>query len=310
MENIKTTIKFFVLAAALVLGACNNSGTEKVNGEGVGASSNSGSEKENGEGVKSETKQETKILVFEQQSGSNENQKTEYKLSFQGDSVEISYQYSNNAPIIEKAELKDGKVVTEGCSDCYAISQGNLCIPNPETGESDCYQFNKSKSTHSIEETIYPSKNNLTGNEGSGNFQGEELKKGEKIIKINWGMENKTRLNTDMSDDEVRFTSKPCIVPSGKKWVLLYINEDFTFESGNVVSSIPYLFIDKNEEKFSNRRFSNPNNIHLAQAKDENFKYYSNSTIKAISSRRKGTGLGGNFIDYKGEIWFLEVNAN
>ena len=102
--------------------------------------------------------QEKKILVFEEQFGSFENQKAIYKFTFQDNKVEISYQYADNEPILEKAELENGKIVQQGCSDCYRINESDLCVPNPETDESDCYAFNKSKSTHSIQEILYPSK--------------------------------------------------------------------------------------------------------------------------------------------------------
>ena len=139
-------------------------------------------------------------------------------------------------------------------------------------------------------------------------FQGQQLKAGEKIIKINWGMENKTNYTRDMDYSGGRYSSKSLSVPSGKKWILLYINEDFTFKSGQVVGSVPDLFIDNKKEEINNRHFSNADNINLSRAKDENFKYYSGSNIKVISSRTNGNGVGDNFIEYKGEIWFLEIN--
>jgi hypothetical protein len=138
-------------------------------------------------------------------------------------------------------------------------------------------------------------------------FQGQELKAGEKIITINWGKENKTNYTRDVNGGS-RYVSNSYTVPQGKKWVLLYINEDFTFESGDVIGSIPDLFFDDKLEGINNREFSNPVNINLSKAKDEYFKYYSGSTIKAISSRRNGNGIGENFKDYKGELWFLEMN--
>jgi hypothetical protein len=138
-------------------------------------------------------------------------------------------------------------------------------------------------------------------------FQGQELKTGEKIITINWGKENKTNYTIDVNGGS-RYASNSYTVPQGKKWVLLYINEDLTFESGDVISSIPDLFNDNKPDGIINREFSNPNNINLSRAKDENFKYYSGSTIKGVSSRRNGNGIGENFIDYKGELWFLEIN--
>lgn len=46
-------------------------------------------------------------------------------------------------------------------------------------------------------------------------------------------------------------------------------------------------------------------NLLRSRVKEENFKYYSGSTIKAISSRTNGKGVGDDFIEYKGEMWFL-----
>jgi sporulation protein YlmC with PRC-barrel domain len=225
-------------------------------------------------------------------------------LTFKGNKVDILYNYADNPLPIEKAELKDGKIITEyGYSDTYVITPNSLCVPNPETGESDCYAFIRSKSTHDIEETINP--------ELPGSFKGQTLKEGEKVIKINWGKENKTSYRSDWSGYS-RYASNSLTVPNGKKWILLYINEVFTFESGQALNSVPDFYIDKREYEINNRRFSDENNINLPRAKDENIKIYSGSTIKAISSRvngkNRGMLVGVEFIEYKGDMWFLEIN--
>ncbi|WP_396169719.1 YARHG domain-containing protein [Flavobacterium sp.] len=152
--------------------------------------------------------------------------------------------------------------------------------------------------------------NDLDSNnpEQPGYFKGQTLKTGEKIIKINWGKENKTNYTRDMSYSGYRYASKSLKVPNGKKWILIYINEDFTFESGHVVGSVPDLFIDNRTHEIGNRRFSNLNNINPSRARDENIKIYSGSTVKAISSRTNGKGVGDNFIEYFGEMWLLEIN--
>jgi sporulation protein YlmC with PRC-barrel domain len=251
--------------------------------------------------ISSNPNQEIKILFFEEQWGPYDNQKTSYKFTFKGEDVEIQYTYADNILPLEKALLKDGKIVTEyGYSDVYSINQNSLCVPNPETGETECYSFVPSKSTHDIEETMNP--------ELPGYFKGQPLKVGEKIIKMSWNKENVTNYDTDMSYSGVRYASKSSKVPLGKKWVLLYIDEDFTFESGHVVGSVPDLFIDNKNNRINNRRFSNENDINLSKAKDENIKIYSGSTVKAISSRTNGRGVGDNFIEYHGELWFLEIN--
>ena len=37
--------------------------------------------------------------------------------------------------------------------------------------------------------------------------------------------------------------------------------------------------------------------------------FYPNETIKTISNYRKGEAFRGDFYDFKGEIWFLELNS-
>jgi sporulation protein YlmC with PRC-barrel domain len=285
MEKCKLFYKLFILI--LLISSCNSSNSKKENELDLNKNPQTHSEK------LSKVTQEEKILFFEDQFGS-------YKFTFRGNKVDILYKYSDYTSPIEKAELKDGKIITEGCSECYVLNQNSLCVPNPETGESDCYAFIRSKSTHDIEETINP--------ELIGYFKGQVLKDGEKVIKINWAKENKANYTRDMSYSGSRYTSESLTVPNGKKWILLYINEDFTFESGDVVGSVPDLFIDNRENEIGNRRFSNESNINLSRAKDENIKIYSGSTIKAISSRTNGNGVGDDFVEYKGEMWFLEIN--
>ena len=292
MKKHKLFQQLFIII--ILMSSCNKSNSKKENMLDLNKNSQTKSEK------LSEINQEEKTLFFEQQFGPYENQKTSYKLTFKGNKVDILYKYSDYTEPIEKAELKDGKIIMAGCSDCYVLSQNELCIPNPETGQFDCYPFIRSKSTNDIEETINP--------ELPGYFKGQALKKGEKVIKINWGKENRANYTRDMSYSGSRYASESLTVPNGKKWILLYINEDFTFKSGQVVGSVPDLFIDNKEEEINNRRFSNPNNINLSRAKDENLKYYSGSKLKAISSRTNGKGLGDDFIEYKGELWFLEIN--
>lgn len=223
------------------------------------------------------------------------NNEPAYKLVFQGNKVNIYREGSWN----KTAPFIDGKIISEdGRTDWLELTNNSLRSYDGE--EESFYPLNTSKSSSSIEEVLNQSGNN--------EFQGQTLKNGEKIIKINWSKENTTNYSRDMSYSGSRYASKSLTVPNGKKWVLLYINEDFTFESGNVVGSVPDLFIDNKKEEIHSRLFSDANNINLSRAKDENFKYYSGSTIKAISSRTNGNAVGDDFIEYKGEIWFLEIN--
>lgn len=100
---------------------------------------------------------EEKILFFEQKWGPYENQKTSYKFTIKGTNVDILYNYADNPSPIEKAQLKDRKIVTEyGYSDTYVITSNSLCVPNPETGESDCFAFIRAKSTHNVKDAMKP----------------------------------------------------------------------------------------------------------------------------------------------------------
>jgi hypothetical protein len=150
--------------------------------------------------------EEEKILFFEQQWGPNDNQKTSYKFTIKGTKVDILYNYADHPSPIEKAQLKDGKIITEyGYSDTYVINSNSLCVPNPETGESDCFPFIRSKSTHDIEETMNPDQ--------PGYFKGQKLKSREKIIKITYsqdqtinttGIKLSAQSNPFKDEDDVR----------------------------------------------------------------------------------------------------------
>ena len=241
------------------------------------------------------------ILYFERRFGTNDNQKSVYKLSFKGDNVEISYQYADYEPIIEHGIYKDGNLIVNGCLDCYTLNNEQLCIPNPETGELDCYDFNYSKSTCKIEDLSCPSNSNT--------INGQKLKSDERLVKFNWGMENPTSLTRDM-DANSRFASKTLKVPNGKVWILLHVDDYYYYENDRVVQVVPYLSVNKEIIDWSyKRKFSEKQNIDLSRAKIENLIFYPNETIKTISNYRKGEAFRGDFYDFKGEIWFLELNS-
>jgi uncharacterized protein (TIGR02145 family) len=280
----------------------------------------------------SEVTQEVKTLFFEQQVGRYENQTAIYKLTFKGNKIEIIYKYLDYDEMKpEYAELINGKIVVpenhlsydgQKRDEVITLKGNELCIYNPEGDGFDCYSFIRTKSTHGIEETMNPddAENNISSNKKilnelnstsdkeSNVFKGQTLKSGERIVKINWGKENKVKYTKDIFDDETRYSSKSLIVPNGKKWILIYIKETYTFESGSWVSVVPDLFIDNEQHKIGHIGFSDENNINLSRAKDENIKIYSASSVKAVSSRTNGKRVGDNFIDYKGEMWFLEIN--
>jgi hypothetical protein len=137
-------------------------------------------------------------------------------------------------------------------------------------------------------------------------FQNQQLKEGEQIIKIHWGMDNVVKYERDY--DGVRYTTNNIKVPNGKKWVLLYMVESYWYDSGLQLQLMPDIFIDGKDMGSFDKGFADSTTINLSRAKDKWFKVYSNSTILCVSSRRTGVANGGNFTRYVGDIWFLEMN--
>ncbi len=158
-----------------------------------------------------------------------------------------------------------------------------------------------------INETTIPQQNNSSETidlEGS-TFLNQKLKQGERIVTIKWAMEKQVRLPID--NDEGRFASENNTVPNGKKWIMIYANEDYVFED-LVVSMVPMLSLDNKVKMVYGMQNTEKTTINLSKAKDENTKYYSGTNIKGVSSREKGKGQGEDFRNYKGELWFIEVN--
>lgn len=125
----------------------------------------------------SKQNQEEKTLFFEQQWGPYENQKTSYQFTFKGIKIEILYKYSDYTSPIVKAELKNGKIITEyGYSDKYVMNLNSLCVPNPETDESDCYAFIRSKSTDDIEAVLNPGRKDNPENQSMDNSNSNPTK--------------------------------------------------------------------------------------------------------------------------------------
>ena len=50
--------------------------------------------------------------------------------------------------------IKNGKIISGDCSNCYELRSDGLCVNNPETGEPDCYNYIASKSTTSIDNLL------------------------------------------------------------------------------------------------------------------------------------------------------------
>ena len=125
------------------------------------------------------------------------------------------------------------------------------------TSEDSVFKFNFLNAT--LNDNITSKEKNF--------FQGQELKIGEKIIKVNWGMENKIHLTRDHGVGH--FVSPNMIVPSGKKWVMLYAMENYKFNYGLELNMVPNLCIDNDIKEVYGMLHEDKNNINLSKSKDE-----------------------------------------
>lgn len=176
----------------------------------------------------------------------------------------------------------------------YYFEGDKLCYGYEGVPDDNC--FSKTKETVNGVETIF--------------FRGEKLSSGDKIIKINWGMDNTTNFSRDWNKDNPRFSSEKIRVTSGKVWILLYIDEHYFFENLRL-DNVPQLFIDNSNLDWTYRRnFSDINRINISSAKIENLIFQSNQIIFAVSNKQKGNSTSEDFYDYNGEMWFLETTMN
>ncbi len=245
------------------------------------------------------------------------------EIDFDADGIklgELKYSYDNKNNLIEVKYTEKEKLIF---TSKYEYDEVGNWIKKTEsyTADEPAFITTRKIEYYSEDEIKSPEINNSKTEENSISedidkkviendnltFQGQALKAGEKIIKINWGKENKAKTSKDIFDDLTRYSSNSLKVPNGKKWILIYINEDYTNDI-LITSSVPGLFIDNSEYPIGGRMFSNKNNINLSRAKDENIKIYAGSTIRAVSSDQFGKGRVEDKVEYKGEIWFLEIN--
>lgn len=225
---------------------------------------------------------------------------------------------NNNVTIIEnnnevKGKFSNGSISTLDCDNCYRFGSGDdgegivLSVFSPEGNFVNNYFFDSESSSITYEKLQeYLGNNSFNENE----FQGQKLEVNERVVKINWGMENTTNLTSD-SDNDPRFRSEKITVPNGKVWILIYIDEHYFFNSGLYLDIVPNLFVDnENIDWIYRRNFSNKDNINISKAKIENLIFQSNQTIFAVSDRQQGSGMGEDFYEYKGEMWFLETTMS
>jgi len=157
MNFLKTKGNLSVLLILLFISACRNTNQTKENGE---ATSQSVGNTQKTDGCK--------ILMFDENS---ENKETAFKLVFEGSKVLISREGNGEKPYWTKnLTFKDGKILSEdGRTDWLELKKNSLRSFDGE--EESFYPFNRSKSTHDIEEIMNPTtSNNNSTQENSNKF--------------------------------------------------------------------------------------------------------------------------------------------
>ncbi len=151
---------------------------------------------------------------------------------------------------------------------------------------------------------------NYTSNaEESNYFNGSKLKTGERIIQVTYNQDLTITTNYGLY-----YRTKSLTVPNGKKWILVYAQDEYFFPSGSSVYEISEVSINGKIETFltdfggrnDGRNYFYSKNINIAKAKDENMKLYSGDVVFAISRRKVDDAV--KYDRYGGEICFLEVN--
>jgi hypothetical protein len=220
----------------------------------------------------------------------------------------------NNVTIIENNNEINGKfsnslISTSECDDCYRFGSGDdgegivLNVFSPEGNFINNYYFFDSESSSISYEQLQEYLGNNSFNENE--FQGQILEVNERVVKINWEMENTTKLTKDYGN-KLRYCTEKIKVPNGKVWVLLYINEHYNFTDGVNITSVPKLFVDNKSIDWTyGRNLSHVENILLSKSKIENLIFHSNQSIKAISDFQND-----DEVQYQGEMWFLETTMN
>lgn len=217
---------------------------------------------------------------------------------------------NNNVTIIEnnnevKGKFSNGSISTLDCDNCYRFGSGDdgegivLSVFSPEGNFVNNYFFDSESSSITYEKLQeYLGNNSFNENE----FQGQKLEVNERVVKINWEMENTTNLTKDYGN-KLRYSSEKIKVPNGKVWVLLYINEHYNSNDGANITSVPILFVDNKSIDWTyGRNLSHVENILLSKSKIENIIFHSNQSIIAISDFQNDEE-----VQYYGEMWFLET---
>jgi hypothetical protein len=135
-------------------------------------------------------------------------------------------------------------------------------------------------------------------------WRNQKLKAGERIVTIKWGMNKTIGLSKDMPYDGGHYCSDVFVVPTGKKWILLYNKE--TRKSGSMTVEW-YPIICVNGEVNSDITYDDAT-INLERYRDKAIRYYEGDKIMGIDLQI--VKLGGSKPDYfSGELCFLEINS-
>jgi hypothetical protein len=223
---------------------------------------------------------------------------SKYKIEFdiQGNDITIKYLDNNIVTSKEQAIIFKNAIYNKYDNGCFSKSNYELNTDNI------CYGIDGGDVCHSkVAEVI----NGKTTNY----FNGIKLNPNEKVVKLKWRMENETNLTSDYSDDGPRFKSNLYRVPSGKYWVLIYINENYYDKYGELdFRCIPYLYVSNKKLKWTyGRKFSECDYINFETAKIQNLMFYFNQSIVGVSSFQKRESYS-EFDSYEGELWFLELS--
>ena len=133
-------------------------------------------------------------------------------------------------------------------------------------------------------------------------FHGYQLKEGERIIKIDWGMERTRSFNNGDY-----YVSDEYFVPQGKKWILLCSRQDSESDKflGHVKSSTTAIIGFRGN--LTAEKYYYLENIDVGKAKDNNYKFYSGEKIIGKSLYETPSIYSGNIIEFHGELIFLET---
>jgi len=136
-------------------------------------------------------------------------------------------------------------------------------------------------------------------------FQNQPLKAGERIVVIKWEMQNTVEIRPH---DGGHYCSNVNVVPTGKKWVLLYNIERIKFSNGSEMMECPMISIDGQIEDniLYGKDYENTN---LDKMRDKALRFYSGSKIMGIDNDAENSRRGRGTVSESGELCFLEINS-